>query len=188
MKTAKSNGLNFPMERGVGIIEIRIDSLGRFFNTLDPSPFHSRDIDDDAERYIVDSVRMFQLSEKLKLRFVLPQNEHREAVNVLPQALDHFFGFRAAMAGRELRAILLEGRMAMLLGLVFLGSCISLRFVLGFLSGSPGGNVLLEGLSITGWVAMWKPVQIFLYDWWPVFRKKKIYEKISGLTLEIVIE
>ena len=188
MEATKHKGLNFPVERGVGIIEIRIDSLGRFFNTLDPSPFHSRDIDDDAEKYIVDSVRMFQLSEKLKLRFVLPQKEHLDAVEILPHALDNFFGFRAAMAGMELRAILLEGRMAMLLGLVFLGACISLRFMLGFLSGSPAGNVLLEGLSITGWVAMWKPVQIFLYDWWPVFRKKKIYEKISNLTIEIVIE
>jgi hypothetical protein len=50
------------------------------------------------------------------------------------------------------------------------------------------GNIVLEGLSIVGWVAMWRPIQILLYDWWVVYRKKRIYEKIRDMGIEIVID
>jgi uncharacterized membrane protein len=77
---------------------------------------------------------------------------------------------------------------ALLLGFVFLIVCISLRSMLGFLSAHPLGNILLEGLSIVGWVAMWRPIQIFLYDWWSLYRKKKIFEKIRDMAIEICLD
>jgi hypothetical protein len=27
--------------------------------------------------------------------------------------------------------------------------------------------VIREGFLIGGWVAMWRPLEVFLYDWWP---------------------
>ena len=36
-------------------IEIRLSRAQQLFNSLDPSPFHERDLDQDAEEYIVDS-------------------------------------------------------------------------------------------------------------------------------------
>jgi hypothetical protein len=35
-------------------IEIRLSRPQQLFNSLDPSPFHERDLDEDAEAYIVD--------------------------------------------------------------------------------------------------------------------------------------
>ena len=44
----------FKNEDGYFLIEIRLSNLVQFFNSLDPSPFRDKDLDDDAERYIVD--------------------------------------------------------------------------------------------------------------------------------------
>ena len=41
------------------------------------------------------------------------------------------------------------------------------------------GHILKEGLLIVGWVAMWRPLEIFLYDWWPIRRFALLYEKLS---------
>jgi hypothetical protein len=41
-----------------------------------------------------------------------------------------------------------------------------------------------EGLLILGWVAMWRPVEIFLYDWWPEFGKRRLFDRIAGLQIE----
>lgn len=40
-----------------GVIEVRINEFAQLFNSLDPSPFHQRDRDDEAEDYIVSWAR-----------------------------------------------------------------------------------------------------------------------------------
>jgi hypothetical protein len=42
-----------------------------------------------------------------------------------------------------------------------------------------------ESLTIAGWVAMWRPMQIFLYDWWPLRHLGKIYEMLSRMPVEL---
>ena len=42
-----------------------------------------------------------------------------------------------------------------------------------------------ESLTIAGWVAMWRPMQIFLYDWWPLRHLGKIYENLSRMPVEL---
>jgi len=32
---------------------------------------------------------------------------------------------------------------------------------------------------------MWRPMQIYLYDWWPVRRRRRIYEKLSHMPVEV---
>jgi hypothetical protein len=34
-------------------------------------------------------------------------------------------------------------------------------------------------LTIGGWVAMWRPMQIFLYDWWPLQKQISLYKRLS---------
>jgi hypothetical protein len=42
-----------------------------------------------------------------------------------------------------------------------------------------------ESLIIAGWVAMWRPIRIFLYDWWPLLRLGHLYEKMSRMRVEV---
>ena len=44
-----------------GVIEVRIHELVQLFNTLDPSPFHERDLDNDGEDCIVGWARELSL-------------------------------------------------------------------------------------------------------------------------------
>jgi hypothetical protein len=39
---------------------------------------------------------------------------------------------------------------------------------------------------IIGWVAMWQPITVFLYELWPIIRLKRIYEKISTMEIEVL--
>lgn len=178
----------FKMDDETYLIELRLSNLDQFFNTFDPSPFHKKDIDDDAERYIVNSVNSFSLKTKLKLVFYLPPEYHQEASLVLMPAIENYFSYMATMVSRELRSLLHEGRIAFLLGFLFLFICIGTRALLTAFIDKPFWMIMAEGLNIIGWVAMWKPIQIYLYDWWTLFRKKKVYEKIRDIPIEICIE
>jgi len=46
-------------------------------------------------------------------------------------------------------------------------------------------TVFRESLTIGGWVAMWRPMEIFLYDWWPLRRMGQLLEKLSHMHVEV---
>ena len=48
-------------------IEVRLRDLGQLFNTMDPSPFHEKDLDHDAEEFIESWAREFPADAPLVL-------------------------------------------------------------------------------------------------------------------------
>jgi hypothetical protein len=45
-----------------------------------------------------------------------------------------------------------------------------------------------QGFVIAGWVAMWQPAEILLYDWWPFRRDMRIYHQIADADIVILKE
>lgn len=52
---------------------------------------------------------------------------------------------------------------------------------------SDGGfaALLQEGLLIGGWVAMWRPLEVFLYDWWPILGEVRLLDRLSQMPVRI---
>jgi len=46
-------------------------------------------------------------------------------------------------------------------------------------------RILSEGLLIIGWVAMWGPLEVFLYGWWPIAGTCRILERLADLEVEV---
>lgn len=178
----------FPYRREDGhiLIEIRLAALRQIFNSLDPSPFQSRDLDADAEDFIVGAVRELRREAALKLVIWVPEPEAAgETARLLPKTVQNYFAYTARLAERDLRLELREGRLILLAGLVFLGLCLGARHAL--LSLHPGGLMawLAEGLLIVGWVGMWRPLEAMLYDWWPTRRRWRILERLARTPVEV---
>lgn len=47
------------------------------------------------------------------------------------------------------------------------------------------GGILREGFLIGGWVAMWRPLEVFLYDWWPIRAEARHFERLSTIPVRI---
>ena len=47
-------------------------------------------------------------------------------------------------------------------------------------------EIFADALLIIGWVAMWEPVTVLLYELWPIIQLKKTYEKISTMEIDIL--
>ncbi len=39
---------------------------------------------------------------------------------------------------------------------------------------------------IGGWVAMWRPLEIFLYDWWPIRAEARLFDRLSAMPVRLV--
>jgi hypothetical protein len=72
-----------------------------------------------------------------------------------------------------------------LIGSLFLGTCLLTSHLLQFAETNALGEVVRESLTIGGWVAMWRPMEIFLYEWWPLLRWRRMYENLSCMRVEI---
>jgi hypothetical protein len=42
-----------------------------------------------------------------------------------------------------------------------------------------------QSLLILGWVANWRPLEIFLYDWWPIRRRVILLRRLAAMPVEV---
>ena len=171
-----------------GRIELRLHNINQLFNSLDPSPFREKDLDAEAEDFIVSWAQELPRAEPLLLIIHLVQTPDMEkdehAVN---EAVRNYFKYRAEQAGWKNRQLLREGWKNLAIGLVFLTVCL---FTAQFLSRYADGTliaILRESLLIGGWVAMWRPMEIFLYERWPGKRKQELYKRLSNMQVRLTI-
>ena len=85
---------------------------------------------------------------------------------------------------RRLHSELRRGRRSLLIGLVFLVVCLIAREILP-LADEGAGRILREGLLIVGWVAMWGPLDVFLYGWWPIAAHRRMFDRLSKIEIEV---
>jgi hypothetical protein len=168
------------------LIEVSIHDVKQLFNSMDPSPFHERDLDDDADAYIESWAREYSLDAPLKLRVHLEEWPEGDPEELIADAVHHYYAYRAGLAALDFRRIMKEGRATLAIGLIFLAVCLVSSRAIVARSDSDWAGYLSEGLLIVGWVAMWRPLETYLYDWWPVRLKRLIYTKLSVMPVEVV--
>jgi hypothetical protein len=176
-----------PIPPDCGLIEVRVADLNRLFNAMDPSPFREKDLDPNAEAFIIGWAREMPGDVPLGLLIYVdrPMGTPDE-VGVVRDAVHEFFNERARAARREVRQLLRVGRVSLMIGLAFLAASILAGDVLAGTerSGRLGG-VLQESLLIGGWVAMWRPLEIFLYDWWPIRAEARLFDRLGSMLVRI---
>jgi hypothetical protein len=164
-------------------IELNLREVGQLFNTMDPAPFPEKDLDSDAEEFILSWVAEFPLDEPVSLVVHLAEMSANEnPQTVIEQGVHHYFAYRARMNRMELHRLLSDGQKSLFIGLAFLSVCLVASHAIG---AGTFRSIERESLTIAGWVAMWRPMQIYLYDWWPVRRRGKLYRKLSRMRVEV---
>jgi len=158
-------------------IEISLSPLSQLFNSFDPSPFHERDLDPrkEAGRH-----------GPLCLVVHLPADQlPNSVVTDLGPSIHNYFAYRAESERRRLRLLFHDGRIALATGLAFLFCCVLVReLAFSFLAGA-ASDIVAESMLIIGWVANWRPLEIFLYEWVPIRRRCNTLERLSKVRVVV---
>ena len=166
------------------LVEMKISHPAQLFNSLDPSPFRERDLDPEAASWLVDALRELHEHRHVKVVVYLPGQADERTHAAVTDAIHNYFRYRETAARFSLRQVLRLGRASLVVGLLFLALCTFL-WLFVFTGTGMTQRLLNEGALIMGWVAMWKPLEILLYDWWPVLRDVRLYRRISQLPVEV---
>jgi hypothetical protein len=192
----------------LAVLDLHLGELRQLFDSLDPAPFRERDLDPKASEYIVAWARECPLGQPLALvvhlgtpsRSEAPSLEARSAerspgsgqqvspgdTTLLGDAVHEFYRGRAAATRQDLSRLFRTGRISLVIGLAFLAVAIATSEALAALiSKESYAGLVRETLIIGGWVALWRPLEIFLYDWWPVRAQVKLYDRLAAMQVSV---
>lgn len=167
-------------------IRLRLRDLAQLFNSMDPSPFPDRDLDSNAEEFIVSWARELPHSGELELIIHLEVSPPVQRAKDTEAAVRQYFSSRAEMKMREFRHLMKRGRTSLLVGLAFLVACLGVSELLGTLGQGAASAIVRESLTIGGWVAMWRPLEIYLYDWWPLRDERRVLDRLARMKVRLV--
>ena len=165
-------------------IELRIGDPSKLFDPFDPSPLRERDLRGAVEEYVVDSLQELPPRTPIELvvRLDAVLDEAPEAICAAVQA---HFARRARVHRRALRRLLRRGLISLAIGTTFLAAAFVVSQIVRSSAGGTVARVLAEGVVIAGWVAMWRPLETFLYDWWPLVGDARICERLSRTRVRV---
>jgi len=176
-----------PIPPKCAVIEVHVGELKQLFNSIDPSPFRNRDLDPQAEEFIVGWAR--DLPRDVALALVVDLDRQAglpDEASVLRDAVHEFFRQRAEANRRRLRELFRRGRTSLLIGLTVLAAAIALGdFLATLMKSSRIGEIIRESLTIGGWVSMWRPLEVFLYDWWPIRNEARLSDRLGAMPVRI---
>jgi hypothetical protein len=175
------------MAAPIARIEVRLRELAQLFNSMDPSPFLDRDLDGDADEFIVSWARQHPPGCEFELVIHLSAPAPGDRATGLEEAVRHYFGTRAQLKQREFQVLMRHGRLSLLIGVAFMTGCLFAGGFVRRLGTGTGAGFANESLAILGWVAMWRPLQIYLYDWWPLREEQRLFARLARMPVRLVL-
>ncbi len=177
----------YRLDDGRACIEIRVKTAQQLFDNRDPAPFRERDLDEDAVDYLVGAAEDIAPSVELKLVVWISEGPAQplESTTIVEAVRAHFT-YELDRLRRRTREHLRQGQLALAVGLLALVSLLTLAELTPLLAPGPVRQILREGLVITGWVAMWRPLELLMYDWWPLVRKRRLFTRILASDIAVL--
>lgn len=166
----------YRLEDGRRCIDVRVKTVGQLFDNRDPMPFLERDLDDEVAAYVMECAEDVG-NDPLRVVLWCEQSELTQAD--IQEAFRTHFEYALARARRRVRSAGRAARNGFLLGVGLMAALrvLSEVFVMQLAEGD-ARRILHEGLVIVSWVALWRPIELVLYDFWPVRAQRHVIERL----------
>ena len=185
------NRAAMPAERTGGDIDIRLGRLSQLFADLDPSPFRAGRLTEEADEYLLQRTKELPANQPVRIVIHLPAAEATEEVPTpsppdIADALTDHFASSAKAESKRIRELFRAGRRAALIGFATLATCLFLAWqVTENFPARPSTRIVQESFVILGWVSIWKPLEMFLYEWLPPDRRRRLFQRLAAA--EVVV-
>jgi hypothetical protein len=172
----------YRLEDGKPCVDVRIASLDHLFDNRDPAPFRERDLDPALVEYLVGISHDVTTRDGFRIVFWL---ERTCQPGVIESAYRAHFEYALGRLEHRRRRARRAGQIALLFGAGLIVLLMSLsQLAVQAVPGSLGA-ALREGLVISSWVVLWRPVELLIYDWIPVWDERRIMRRLLAAPIEV---
>jgi len=172
---------------GNDVLDVRLElaSLAELFAAPTPDPLAGRPYVESGVDRILNQLRP-KPGRGVRATLVLPASERAPDLEARCRtALERFCDAKLAHLRNDRSSLWHEGWATLARGLLFLALC-----MLGSrLVGEPRylhpvvARFLDEGFVIAGWVALWYPLDVLLYQHWPLARERRMFGRLRAAEL-----
>ena len=176
---------------GSYLIELRVREIDDLFNPLDPSPLHERDINDKIIEKLYNDIVIFPKDVPVDIIFRMPKHWKKihGLEHTIREAMKKQFEYTAISSSIHLRRRLKKGLKTLLVAGIMFISLIAISTSLTiFYPESVLAHVVAEGLFVLSWVSLWRPIEVLLYEWLPLFEERKRHERILKMNVHFSYE
>ncbi|MEN9361484.1 MAG: hypothetical protein RL095_3019 [Verrucomicrobiota bacterium] len=140
---------------GRAVIEVSAASVSELYNNFDRNaPFVRKDLDEELASYLKDSVHELGKQDFI-VRFVLQQLPDAAQRSRVETSMATYFTYLAELERRDIWKALRRGGVLLLAGVMTIGLEFSVASTMQRLD-PLAAKILLEGLTILSWVAVWE--------------------------------
>jgi len=183
---AANGDRSFFSKNGTAVVSLKLHSIAQLFSAMDPAPFRKKGLDPSVQEWIVSSAAEAPRHAPLELLIYLQNSaEISQLQPIVQEAVQAFFAYKSRLSRRQLSQIFKQGRTSLLIGLSFLGVTLAISKLLGAFEQNRVAALIRESLIIGGWVAMWRPLEILLYDWWPIRNERLIFDRLGRMDVTV---
>lgn len=172
-------------------ITLHLHEVKHLFVQPDFDPFGRDELYVSGIDYLLTLMQSSSLRRPLTTRILLPPEQVALAESLdLKQAIARYCRFKLDANKRGMTSLLWVGTKALQTGILVLVVALSLAALLTNARIFPDGvtTIITEGLTIIGWVSLWRPIEVLLYEWWPAWRERRTYERILHMQVEVAVD
>ena len=158
-------------------LHLAIVSVDRLLDTAG-SPLATPHLHPEAAEALVKLAERAPRGAAVQLEFTVPEpDSHR--TDEVRQALTSHFQQNDLELRHRLQGILHQGRIAALVGVVFVAAVLAMVQVITRIESLKYTHAAVESLTIIAWVALWRPAELLLYEHWPVRRQRQLARRLA---------
>jgi hypothetical protein len=162
-------------------IDLRVERLDQLFDSLDPAPLRERALSVGFEAYLRESAAEHAAGSALRLRVQGPPDLHARQDEIGAGVRSHFARL-SDHARRQARQAQVRYRSVVAVGFGVLAISLVLRRLLEGWQG-PISELMVEGLLVLGWVALWRPIEVLLFDRHEARRRLQELQSLANIEL-----
>ncbi|MGZ5287439.1 MAG: hypothetical protein ACXWB9_09660 [Flavisolibacter sp.] len=148
--------------------------------------FGKRLLSPHAEEYIIEEATKASQRSNFHLKVHFLENSPGGQGEII-KAIHQHFAYRKEKSQRQLKETFQLGLRSLLISIVFLGFLLSMALVIIKLVPEGSFSITIrEVLIILGWVALWRPADLLLYEWRPYKRDVILFGRLEHCKVEII--
>jgi hypothetical protein len=174
---------NAPQSSASHRLELSARNSTELFDSTAPLCLGEHVVRREIENCLLEQLALAPRKAPVTLTIHMPPQELGSANEIVP-VMRAFFAARSAEEGHNLSRVHRSGRIAAGIGMLFL---ILINGLAQGIRATFERRIPIEianGLEIFGWVAMWRPAELLLYDWLPVRRKRNDLARLANMQVE----
>jgi len=174
-------------------ITLNLDQAEYFFVAPDLDPLHQKALYEAGVDTVFTKVRACRRRDAVHLTLLLPPDQATPGLELqLKEALNDYCIFKVNEFQQSLNMQRRLGRRTLWVGLTILAICLVLSALGNVILTNATNNFMIalggfmyNGFMIIGWVSLWTPTSMLLFDWWPDEVSKRTYLKMAEMPVVI---